>query len=79
MVDGFEGLGHDAVIRSNHDDNNVRYLRAAGTHASKRFVTGGIEEDDLASEGRRIRLGDVDLVGSDVLGDAAGFARGDVG
>ena len=42
-------------------------------------MTGGIEEDDLAAEGGGVGLGNADLVGADVLGDAAGLARGDVG
>ena len=39
----------------------------------------GVEEDDLAAERGRIGLGDVHLVGADVLRDAAGFAACDVG
>ena len=79
VVDGFEGLGHDAVVGCDDDDDDVGDLGAAGTHAGEGLVAGGIEEDDLAAEGGRVGLGDVDLVGADVLGDAAGFAACDVG
>ena len=47
-------------------------LGAAGTHGGERLVARGVEEGDgLAVV--------VDLVGADVLGDAAGLAGGDVG
>ena len=79
VVDGFEGLGHDAVVGCDDDDDDVGDLGSAGTHAGEGLVTGGVEEDDLATEGGGVGLGDFDLVGADVLGDAAGFAGGDVG
>ena len=79
VIDGFEGLGHDAVVGGHDHDDDVGDLGAACTHAGEGLVAGGIEEDDLAAEGRRVFLGDADLVGTDVLGDAAGFASGDVG
>ncbi len=55
VIDSFQRLRHHAVIGCNHQHNDVRHLRSASTHASKRFVTRGIEEDDLAAESRRIR------------------------
>ena len=55
VIDGFEGLGHDAVIGSDDHDDDVGDLGAASTHAGEGFVTGGIEEDDLAAEGRASR------------------------
>ena len=79
VIDGFEGLRHHAVVGSNHDDDDVGDLGAASTHAGKGFVARRIEEDDLAAGSRRAFLGEPHLVGADVLGDAAGFARGDVG
>ena len=79
VVDGLEGLGHDAVVGCNDDDDDVGDLGSAGAHAGEGLVTGGVEEDDLATEGGGVGLGDFDLVGADVLGDAAGFAAGDVG
>ena len=79
VVDGLEGLGHHAVIGCDDDHDDVGDLGSASTHAGEGFVTGGIEEDDLAAEGGGVGLGDFDLVGADVLGDAAGFAACDVG
>ena len=78
MIDGLKGLGHDAIVCGDDDDDDVRNLGSAGTHAGEGLVAGGIEEDDLATEGGRVRLGDFDLVGADVLGDASGFAACDV-
>ena len=79
VVDGLKGLRHRTVIGRNHDDGKIGDLGSAGTHAGKGFVTRGIEEDDLAAGGRRAFLGELHLVGADVLGDAAGFAGGNVG
>ena len=78
VIDGLDGLGHDAVVGCNDDDDDVGDLGSAGTHAGEGFVAGGVEEDDLATEGGRVGLGDFDLVGADVLGDASGLAAGDV-
>ena len=78
VVHCFERLRHHAVIRRDHDDDDIRHLRAACTHAGESLVTRGIEEDDLAAECRRVLLGDADLVGTDVLRDATGLARGHV-
>ena len=72
VVDGFEGLRHDAIVGRHHQDDDIGDLGAAGTHAGEGFVTGGVDEDDLAA----LHL---HLVGADVLGDAAGFAAGHVG
>ncbi len=79
VIDGFEGLRHDAVIRSNHQDNDVGGFGAARAHASKRLVTRRIEKHNLAAVGRRILVHDRHFVSADVLRDAAGFASGHVG
>ena len=47
VVDGFEGLRHDAVVGRHHQDDDIGDLGAAGAHAGERFVTGRIDEDDL--------------------------------
>ncbi len=49
VIDGLEGLRHDAVVRGDDDDNDVSNLCAAGSHAGEGFVAGGVEEDDLAA------------------------------
>ena len=79
VVDGLNGLRHDSVVGGDHQDHDVGDLGAAGAHAGKGFVARGVEEDDLAAKGRRVGVGDLHLVGADVLGDAAGFAFGHVG
>ena len=68
VVDGFERLRHDAVVGRDHQDDDVGDLGAAGAHAGEGFVAGRIDEDDLAA----VHL---DVIGADVLRDAAGFAR----
>ena len=72
MLDGFLGLRHDAVVGRHHQDHDVGRLRAAGTHGGERLVARRVEERDHAA--RRFHV-----VGTDVLGDAAGFARGHLG
>jgi len=73
VVDGLHGLGHDGVVGGDDDDYQVGDLGAAGTHGGKGLVTGGVEEGDAAA------VGELDIVGSDVLGDAAGLTGDDVG
>ena len=72
MVDGLNGLGHDAVVGSHHQNRNVGHVRAAGTHAGERLMARGIQEGD----GLAVHT---DLVRADVLGDAAGLALGHMG
>ena len=72
VVDGFEGLRHDAVVGRHHQHHDVGDLGAAGAHAGERFVAGRVDEDDLAA----VQL---HVVRADVLGDAAGLARRHVG
>ena len=72
MVDGFDGLRHDAVVGCHDQDRDIGRLGAAHTHGGEGFVAGGIQEGDLPAV-------DLDHVCTDVLRDAAGFAGGDVG
>jgi hypothetical protein len=55
-----------SAATTRHDD--VGDLRAARTHQRERFVARGVEEYDRAA------VADVDVIGADVLRDAAGFA-----
>ena len=73
MIDGLHGLGHDGVVGGYDDDDQVGDLGTAGTHGGEGLVTGGVEEGDAAA------VGELDVVGSDVLGDAAGLTCDDVG
>ena len=70
--DGFLGLGHDAVVGRHNENDDVGRLSTAGAHRRKGFVTRGVEERDDAS-------GRLHVVGTDVLRDAARFARGHLG
>ena len=72
VVHRLERLRHDAVVGGDHEDDDVRDLRAAGAHEGERLVARGVEEDDAAAA-------DVDVVGTDVLGDPARLAGGDGG
>ena len=72
MVDCLNGLRHDAVVCRNDQDRDIRDLCAARTHGGKRRMARGIEEGDLLV----IYL---DAVRTDMLGDAAGLALGDLG
>src|SRR3712207_1007442 len=56
--------------------DDVGHLRAAGTHRGERLVTRGVDEGDRPVLAVELRD---DLVGADVLGDAAGLARHHVG
>ena len=72
VADRLERLGHDPVVRRDHDDRDVGHPGAAGAHRRERLVTRGIEEDDP------LAVLD-DLAGADVLGDPAALAGGDLG
>ena len=71
VLDGFLGLGHDSVVRRHHQNHDIGSLGTTGTHGGERLVTGGIQEGNHAA--RRL-----DVVGADVLRDAARFAGGDL-
>ena len=73
VADCLDGLRHNAVIGCDHQHHHVGDARAAGAHRRKRGVARRVEEGD-AFASRHLHL-----VGADVLGDAAGLARGHVG
>ncbi len=79
MVNGFEGLRHHAIVGGHHQHDDVGGFRTPGTHAGKGLVTGGIEEYDLPAVGGGLLVLNRDLVGTNVLGDPAGLAAGNVG
>ena len=66
VVDGLDGLGHDAVVRGDHQDDDVGDLCAARPHGGECLVARRIEEGDLL-------FVHLDRVGADMLGDAAEF------
>ncbi len=72
VVEGLDGLRHHAVVGGHHQDDDVGDLGAPGAHGGERLVAGGVDEGDQLPVV-------VDLVGADVLGDAAGLAGHHVG
>src|SRR4051812_6918470 len=72
VVERPDRLRHDAVVGRDDQDDDVGDLRASGTHRGERLVTRGVDEGDRPL--LALQLGD-DLVGADVLGDAAGLPR----
>ena len=68
MVNRFLGLRHDTVVGCNHQDDDVGGLGAASAHRGKRGVARSVEECDHAA--RRF-----DVIGADVLRDAARLTR----
>ena len=72
VMDGFHRLRHDAVVGRHHQHHDIGGLGAARAHGGKGLVTRGIEEGNNALRG-------FDMVGADVLGNAAGFAGGHLG
>ena len=72
VIDRLDRLRHDAVIGRNDEHDDVRHLGAAGAHRREGFVAGRVDERDLVAVRRH------DLIGADVLRDAAGLAGHDV-
>ena len=72
MVNRFEGLGHHAVVGRDDEHDDIGHFCAAGTHTSKRLMTGSVDEYNLAA----ILF---DVISTDVLRDTTGFAAGHVG
>lgn len=71
MVNGFLGLGHYAVVGRDDQHHDVGNVSAASAHPGERFMTRRIDEDDLSTF-------NFNVIGADVLGDAAGLAARDV-
>ena len=76
VADRLQGLGAHAVIGGHHQHRHVGHLGAPGPHGGEGLVARGIEEGDLAV---LAGVGDVHLVGADVLGDTPGFTSGHAG
>ena len=71
MVDGLNGLRHDAVVCGNDQDGNIGDVCTSCTHGSERFVSRRIQECDVLA---LISY----LVCTDMLCDAASLACGNV-
>ena len=72
MIDRFNRLRHDGIVGGHHQNGDVGRLRAAGTHGGEGGVARRVDEGDLVAVA-------LDLVGADMLGDAAGLAGDDIG
>ncbi len=73
VVDRLDGLRHHAVVRRYDEDDQIGHLGAAGSHGREGRMARGVDEGDGAARRRG------DLIGADMLGDAAGLARHDRG
>ena len=72
MRNRLDRLRHDGIIRRHDQNHDIRHLRAACAHRGEGRVARRIEERQMrAAFGR-------DLIGTDMLGDTASFARYDV-
>ena len=68
MLNSFDGLRHNSVIGSNHENHDIGCGSTAGTHCGKCGMTRSIEEGD------GFTLVGLYVVSTDVLGNTAGFA-----
>ena len=72
VVDRLPGLGHDAFLGGDDEDDDVGDLGSAGPELGEGLVARRVDEGDRF-------LVDGDLVGADVLGDSARFLVDEVG
>ena len=79
VVERFQRLRHDAVIGGDDEHDDVRDVRAAGAHGAECRVAGRVEKRDLRQLLFAFGMRHGNRVGADVLRDAAGLARRDVG
>ena len=73
VPDRLDRLRHDAVVGGDDEHDDVGDLGAARAHRGEGRMARRIDERDLRASRRR------HLIGADMLGDAAGLARDDVG
>ena len=73
VLDRLDRLRHHAIIRGHHKDDDVGGVGAAGAHGREGRVARRVEEGDLLAGL------ELNLIGADVLRDAAGLTRHDVG
>ncbi len=76
MVDGLDRLRHHSIVSGDHQNGDIGRLGATGTHGGERLVARGVDKGDQPLAAVQI---DGHLVGTDVLGDAAGLGLADVG
>src|SRR6266496_4199974 len=74
VVDRLDGLRHVIVVSGDQQHHHVGDGGTARTHGGERLVARGVDEGHQAAVGSGL-----DLVGADVLGDAAGLGGDHVG
>ena len=72
VIDRFHRLRHDAVVGSDHQNDQVRDRSTASAHGGKGSVSGGVQEDDRPGGG-------FDAISADMLCNSARFACGYIG
>ena len=72
-------MGHHAIIGGDHEHDEVGDICPARTHSAEGRVAGGIEKGDGFEAFLILGMGYLDGIGTDVLGDAAGFTGNNVG
>jgi hypothetical protein len=73
VIDRLDRLFLDAIVGGDHQHDDVGDIGAAQAHLGERGVAGRVDEGDL---GAAVKL---NLIGADMLGDAAGLVGGDIG
>ncbi len=73
VFDRLDRLRHDAIVAGHHQDHQVGDVGAASPHLREGRVARGVEEGDLLAAFQ------ANLVGADMLGDAAVLAAGHIG
>ena len=79
VVEGLQGLGHDAVVGGHDQHNDVGDVGAPGAHRTERRVARSVQEGDLRQFLLPLGVRKGNRVGPDMLGNAPGFPSGDVG
>ena len=72
MVQRLDSLRHDVIVGSDNHNNDIGDLGTTGTHSGKRLVTRGIQEGDATA------VGQLHVIGTDVLGDTTSLTGNDV-
>ena len=75
VVQGLQGLGHDAIIGSDDQDNDVRDVRPAGTHGTECRVAGRVQEGNLGQLSLPFGVGDGNRISTNMLGDPTGIRQ----
>ena len=72
MRNSLDGLRHHAVIRGDHQDDEIGHFGAAGAHRRKGSMARCVKEGNLRARGK------LHLIRADMLRNATCFASGDV-